>query len=252
MERNLNKKQVMLALLCHNEAASIAHVLDGINETFPWSDFNLHLYIFDNGSSDNLHEVLDLYRFTKAKITPVYEYSDLNLGYAGNGFKAINEFRKSKMDYLLIVDGDGEFPPCYVNSFLAELQKGNDLVLTRRVNASNLIIRNLGSIVYLNMCRMFLNFRGPDLNGGFRGLTLEFANELVGVHRGKTLNPLLYSEAQKNNYRITWVDLQTVPRLHGESFLGWRNPIKMFYEGVLEIFRIRHQNYEYYFSNDKK
>jgi glycosyltransferase involved in cell wall biosynthesis len=252
METTLKKKKVMVALLCHNESESIPNVLDNISSTFPWENYDADVYIFDNGSSDNLPAVLERYKSTNSIFSPIYENSDLNVGYSGNGFRAIEKFRTSKVNYLLIIDGDGEFPPSYAIDYLTQLEIGNDLILAKRINSSGNISRIVGSTIFLNMCKLFLNFRGPDLNGGFRGLSSEFANQLIGIHRGKTLNPLLYSEARKFGCKISWVELKTIPRQHGNSFLDWTNPTKMLFEAILELFRISHRQYEFYFSNVKK
>lgn len=248
----MKKKQVMLAILCYNEAESITYVLDDINNSFPWASYHVSIYIFDNGSSDNLLAVLEKNNLTSSKVSAIYEKSELNVGYAGNGFRAIEKFRKLQMDYLLIIDGDGEFPPSYTKDFLTELDNGSDLILTKRINSSGNTVRVFGSFVFLYMCKLILNFRGPDLNGGFRGLSSEFANKLIGVHRGKTINPLLYSEARKLGSRISWVEMRTIPRRHGKTFLGWTNPTKMLFEAIFELFRISRRHYEFYFSNVKK
>ena len=246
----MNKTKVMIALLCFNESESISGVLSDLQKSFPWEDYTLDTYIFDNGSIDDTESKVQDY-IDKNNFTGVhYEKFEINLGYAGNGYRALNKFDNSSYDLLLIIDGDGEFPLRYAENFLISLESGNHLVLCRRKQFSDVVIRRIGTVVFLYLCRIIVGFRGKDLNGGFRGVSRTLVQKLNGVHKGKTLNPLLYMEAQRNNLSVSWIEMETQPRISGQTFLEWERPFRMFKEGLTELIRIRKNQFEYRFKRE--
>jgi hypothetical protein len=148
------------------------------------------------------------------------------------------------------VDGDGQFPIKYLSNFLYNLDQGSDLVLAVRRNLDQNLKRRLGSQVFLQMCRIFLGVKERDVNAGFRGMNKKFAKSLVGIHSGKTLNPLLYVEARRKNFKISWVDIITEKRLGGSSFIHWDKPIILFIDALIELLKIRLRLYHFKFRKE--
>lgn len=192
------------------------------------------LSIIDNASSDKTRErILENFTPNEVKIISL----DQNLGYTGSIDAAI---KRSTADFVVILDGDGQFPARYIGKFLDATKFEADLVFADRNYLIGGIIRKFASRILFFLCKIILRFQGRDLNGGIRAFNTSFRNAYVSIPPYRRLaNPALFYQAKMSNLRIGFVEVAPVPRIGGESFIPWHNPFKLFYQSLLELISIR-------------
>jgi glycosyltransferase involved in cell wall biosynthesis len=203
--------------------------------------------IFDNNSQDNTQAEVISFMNLYPQFECAIKTNPQNFGYVGNTFQAIQYFRTTEADFLIVIDGDNQFPVKNSPLFLRELFEGSDLVLTHRENHTFGITRKIGSYVFRLFCAIYLGSHGSDINGGMRALSREFAMSLEGLHKGRVANPALFHFARKNAFRISWVPIKVEERKAGKSFINWDQPFKLLFESLTELSRIRKKKYEWYF-----
>jgi glycosyltransferase involved in cell wall biosynthesis len=239
----MKKKNCIIAILCFNEEKTLPILLEKILKMQKSLNYFTEIAIFDNCSSDQTAQMALNYFDVNPNMNGVVLRNEENLGYAGNVFQAILHFKKSTKDFLLIIDGDGQFPFHYAVDFLVELEKGNNLILTKRSGVTTQPVRILASIVFRIFTTLSIGTKMKDINGGFRGIDRGFLDVITGFHQGMTANPLLFFLAKKNNLKISWVRVKPEKRLAGESFLKFNKPLALSFQALKELRNIKNEEY---------
>ncbi len=243
----MTDKSVVIALLCFNEEKNLLRMLDEIKKLQSRWVFESEVVIFDNCSSDNTSVLCENYFREYLSMSGSVRRNEKNLGYSGNVFQSILYFKESKKDFLLIVDGDGQFPIHHAPEFLFHLESGNNLVLTKRKLTNQKFHRVVATFAFRILTAIILGTKMKDVNGGFRGIDRRFLDFVLGFHNGITANPLLYSVAKQNNLKISWVSMTPTERLSGESFLKFNKPLLLTYTSIVELLQIKKQKFYWRF-----
>ena len=245
---NSSKKELLVCFLCFNESDSIIATLQSAkNEMIKWN-FQAKFKVLDNRSTDSTKAQVESFIRTNPEFPCSLTVNNENMGYSGNVFRAIEHFRSINADYLLIVDGDNQFPIEFAPKFYSVLENKVDLVLTRRVNHTAGINRKIGSYLFRMFCAVYVGSFGQDINGGMRGLSRKFANELEGMHKGRVANPALFYKAKRSHHEISWVPMKVQERVSGKSFINWNQPIKLMLESIQELSDIKNNRYTWKFN----
>ena len=239
----LKNKSVVIAVLCFNEEKTIPLLLEQItNIQWTWN-LETQIVVFDNSSSDDTIKSANKFFLAHPKIQGFVHTNDENLGYSGNVFQSLLYFQKSKSDYLIIIDGDGQFPASYIPKFISKLMNGDNLVLTKRTRVDPKSYRQLASLVFRLLSSLIIGTRMKDINGGLRAIDQKLLNSINGFHKGITANPLLYYVAKQNKLRISWVSLNPQKRMAGESFLNFSKPLTLTLTSISELMKIKRSKY---------
>jgi glycosyltransferase involved in cell wall biosynthesis len=245
---DLSYKNVLLALLCFNEEGSIVPLLEQITQIQTKSRYKLTTVVFDNCSTDKTVQNAEKFFNSHPNMQGSIEKSISNDGYSGNVFKALKHFSISDSDYLLIIDGDGQFPVQNTDKFVLQLELGSNLVLTQREVKFAKDKRYLGTKVFQLMCSIILGTKFKDINGGFRAIDRKLLDSLVGIHKGRTANPLLYMIARNSKLKISWVSVEPIPRISGKSSFNFDKPISLALSTFIELVSIKRKKYNWLFE----
>jgi len=190
--------------------------------------------IIDNASNDRTREKI-LKNFTPDEIR-IFTL-ERNLGYTGSINAAIT---MSTADFVVILDGDGQFPAKFVGRFIDAARFDADLVFAERNFLIGGMIRKFASRILFYLCKIILGFQGKDLNGGIRSFNRSFLDAYKEIPPFRRLaNPALFYQAKMSNLRIGFVEVSPVPRIGGESFIPWHNPFMLFFQSWLELIAIK-------------
>ena len=149
-------------LPCHNEAANLERVVDGLLQVLPQLDAAVTLTIVDDGSTDPTPEIVRRLGERYPNIRSIRH--DHNRGYGG---AVISGLRATDDGYAAIMDADGQFD-------------ATDLVnLFRRVNACDVVVgyrarradpmgRRLLGCLWTLTGRCLFGIRLRDLNCGLK------------------------------------------------------------------------------------
>jgi glycosyltransferase involved in cell wall biosynthesis len=242
---DLKSKSVVIAVLCFNEEKTIPLLLEQIMNIQSSWQFKTEIVVFDNSSSDNTVKSANKFFLSNPEIKGIVHKNRENLGYSGNVFQSILYFQESQSDYLIIIDGDGQFPASYTPEFISKLLNGDNLVLTKRTSVDQKVHRQLASLMFRFLSTLIIGSKMKDINGGLRAIDRKLLNSLTGFHKGITANPLLYYVAKQNDLRISWVYLNPQKRLAGESFLNFSKPFSLTLTSIIELIQIKKKKYHW-------
>jgi glycosyltransferase involved in cell wall biosynthesis len=141
-----NEAQGLPALL-----ADLAAVLVGC------PDLRFEVLLIDDGSTD---ETATIGRAAGARVIRHPES-------LGNGAAVKRGIREARMDWILLLDGDGQHPPASIPAML-ELAESYDMVVGSRGGGGGAWYRNIANRIYNGLASYVTNRSIPDLTSGFR------------------------------------------------------------------------------------
>ncbi len=153
-QKEERKKLVSFVIPCYRSAHTLPHVIKEIEDTMAGmaEKYSHEIILVNDSSPDNTWEVIcDLCK----------EHKNIKgINFARNfgqhaGLMA--GLRKSKGDYVVCLDDDGQTPADEVGKLLEKLEDGQDAVYASYDHKQHSLFRNLGSKVNELMTRVMLN-----------------------------------------------------------------------------------------------
>ncbi len=197
---------VSILVPAKDEEAAIASTLRELPiETLRMSGFDVETIVLDGKSRDATRDLA--YEF--GGTTVVFEKGSGK----GHAIKDARDFIHGQ--YVIMLDGDGTYPPDALPRVLAPLVwDETDVVMGRRFpqpGAMSLIHR-LGNMVLSNIARGFYHRPCPDLCTGMWGFRVEAFDSLPLESRGFELEAELFALSSRLGYRIKHVPIDYLPR----------------------------------------
>lgn len=172
---------------CLNEAATVADCVKQARDALAKYGINGEVVVADNGSTDGSRELATA---AGARVVPV--------PVRGYGSALLAGIASAQGEYVVMGDADGSYDFMAVDTFLAKLREGYDLVMGNRFKggvaegAMPFLHRWLGNPVLSFLGRLFFNSDIGDFHSGLRGFRrspilaldlrttgMEFASEMV-------------------------------------------------------------------------
>ncbi len=166
-------KTVVVLIPCHNEAASIAHVV---------RDFRIHLpaaaiHVYDNASSDNTAEI--------ALAAGAQVHTEPLLG-KGNVVRRM--FADIDADIYVMVDGDGTYDPAKAPKLIEHLLANDlDMVNCARVPEEDSVYRpghKFGNRLLTGLVARVFGRRLSDMLSGYRVMSRRFVKSFPALSTG--------------------------------------------------------------------
>jgi glycosyltransferase involved in cell wall biosynthesis len=156
---------VSVVIPAYNEAAAIADVVASLASAGPWHE----IIVVDDGSTDRTCA-----RAKSAGATVVrHPYNK------GNGAAVKSGIRTSTVEYILIVDGDGQHPGEDAVRLTERLGEYDLVIGARSVSTQATQLRRFGNAA-LNRLASHLSGREiPDLTSGFRAARRDYLREFI-------------------------------------------------------------------------
>ena len=168
------KKKILIFIVTYKASFRLLKLIQKI----PYkklSNYNYTVFISDDNSEDlaslkYIRIVKNRYG-SKIKIN----YNKKNLGYGGNIKKCINYAYKNKFDYAIMLHGDNQYNPKYIDKMLKLISKKNyDAIvgsrLKKRENAlkGNMpVYKYIGNIFLSKYFNVFFNTKFTDCHTGY-------------------------------------------------------------------------------------
>lgn len=95
----------------------------------------------------------------------------------GNGAAIKRGIRAARMNWILLMDADGQHPPAAIES-LVEAANDHDMVVASRGGRGGAWHRNLANTIYNSLASYVTSRQIPDLTSGFRILRADVAKRL--------------------------------------------------------------------------
>ena len=179
--------ELSIVMPCLNEAATVADCVKQARAALTKYGINGEVIVADNGSTDGSR---DLATAAGARVVPV--------AVRGYGSALLAGIASARGEYVVMGDADGSYDFMAIDTFLAKLREGYDLVMGNRFKggvaegAMPFLHRWLGNPVLSFLGRLFFGSDIGDFHSGLRGFRrspilaldlrttgMEFASEMV-------------------------------------------------------------------------
>lgn len=215
-----------LILPVHNQADSIARVVDEIVRIIKNDHITYEIILVENGSRDTTWKVVQKlqvkYKTVRAIQSP--------LGY---GSAVLAGLACARGKYVSYMPSDGQSDATMLPLLLAEIKTNKwDLVKIKRKNREN-ILRFLNSKAYNLIAHILFSTRLSDINGSPRILKREKLPQLALSYTDSFIDVEMAVKARALNWKIREIPAQDLSRISGKSTVSIRTVIEFlrnFYE----------------------
>lgn len=198
---------VTVVIPCHDEAQHIAEVVRGFREALPRAE----ILVIDNASADGTAGIA-----RAAGATVVHEPRK------GKGNAVLRGLREAAdADYVVMVDGDGTYPPGRVRDLLAAAAEGADQVVGTRLTQAEAGAfptgHGLGNRLFILLVRVLFGARTGDLFSGYRVLSRRFLRTVPLLATGFEIEAELTLQAEMRGLLVREVPVAYRPRGEGSK-----------------------------------
>ena len=205
-----------------NEANGLRKVLPAIRALHP----DAELIVVDDGSTDDTHEVAKNHRAHIVR----------HLRSLGNGASIKSGARVARGELLVFMDADGQHKPEDISRLLAEMDRGNDMVVGARSLASQAgAHRAIANSFYNGLATWMVGQNVSDLTSGFRVVkTALFRKYLYLLPNGFSYPTTITMSFFRAGYSVSYVPIEAPPRVGTSHIRLFRDGARFF----LIIFKI--------------
>jgi glycosyltransferase involved in cell wall biosynthesis len=206
---------VSILVPAYNEAEGIKDVLKKIKGAMRASSWDHELIVVDDGSTDGTSDILE--GIEDIKLIK----HDLNIGY---GAALKTGIENADADYILILDGDGSYPPEDIPKIL-EHAPSHAMVVGARTGEQVKIpkLRIPAKFLLSRLANYLTGVRIPDLNSGMRVFKKDIAKRFFHIlPEGFSFTSTLTLACLSNNHSVKYVSINYYKR-EGKSTI---RPIK--------------------------
>jgi len=208
-----------VAFLAYNEeeliAKTVAEAVDSLSKV-PSLDFRV--VVVNDGSRDKTGEIAEGLARKDPRVIVVHH--DGNKGYAVATETAL---RNTPGEVVMVVDGDGQHTMADAPLFLAEIDRGCDVVFGWKKERHDPFFRLILSKGLNTLSRWILGSPLHDINGGCRAFRKDVARRIEIRHRINFVGEI-FARCRIAGWRVCEVVVRHFPREAGQSI---HRPLKM-------------------------
>ena len=218
-------KKIEIILPCYNEELNIPIIHDKILEATTGLIHNFNITFIDDGSTDKTWEVINNLSKENEKTNGIR--LSRNFGHQA----AIEAGLKNTTDAsVIIMDADMQDNPSYISDLVSKWEKGNQVVLAKRVNRDESYFRKKVFSLFFYIQNMMTDIEIPK-NVGHFSLLDEVVVQKINLFPEK----LSYLNGLRSyvGFQTDFVEVIKEKRLHGSTQMTYR---KLFSLGLNGIF----------------
>ena len=205
----MSEKKIAVLIPCHNEALTIAKVIDDFKRLLPDAD----IYVYDNNSSDDTAAIARehgaITRFEPRQ---------------GKGNVCRQMFRDIDADCYLMVDGDDTYPAEAAIALCEPILNGNaDLTVGDRLSNGTYAEENkrafhgFGNNLVRTMIKWIYGYSFDDVMTGYRAMSRPFVKTFPVLSEGFQIETELSIHAVDHRWRIQDVPIEYRDRPAGSE-----------------------------------
>lgn len=213
LEHNLEdgRKKLTVVVPLYNEKENAPGVVEDLYRTLTSRGAVFEIILVDDGSTDGTSEVLHSLQRKYQYVRVVSHETNM-----GKTAAMMTGFQHAGGDYIILMDGDGQFVAKDIPKMVEKLEEGYDVV-NGWGKKREPITKIIPSLIYNGISRKLFSLNVHQFNLGFKAFKREALEDLTmrrDEHR--YILPLL----MEKGYTITEVPVEYLPRLHGKSKYG--------------------------------
>lgn len=203
--------RLSIVVPCFNEEGNVARVVDQAAEVGRSVASELEIVVVDDGSTDDTASILDDLRERVPELEVVRH--PRNRGY---GAALRSGLARSRMDHLLLTDGDGQFDLAELAEAV-HLLREHDVVAGYRVRRSDGWWRRLWGRTWTTLVNRVFGLRVRDANCAFKLVPQSLVRSSELKSDGALISAELLAEARHLNLSIAEFPVTHYPRTTGRQ-----------------------------------
>lgn len=224
---NEEAKMISIVIPVLNEEQNLVPLHREIDEALRRAGLQAEMIIVDDGSTDgSWNEVTQLARRDPRVQGIRFRRNFGKAAALSAGFACV------RGEFVITIDADLQDNPCEIPGLIAQLEAGFDLVSGWKRRRFDPWHKVIPSRIFNWVIRLVSGLKLHDHNCGLKAYRVEVVREvrIYGeLHRFITLL------AHARGFRVTEMEVQHRPRLHGQSHYG----VERFIKGLLDLFTVR-------------
>ncbi|MBU7014115.1 MAG: glycosyltransferase family 2 protein [Theionarchaea archaeon] len=205
-------KHVSVIVPLYNEEHNVQVVVEDLEETLIPLGTEFEIILVDDGSTDRTLEIAQAMQRRYHPHVKVLVH-DVNKGKTA---AMMTGFQHAGGEYLILMDGDGQFRATDIPRMIQKLERGYDVVNgwgKKREPMTKIV----PSLVYNGICQRLFSLPVHQFNLGFKAFRRDVVRDLyLKKDEHRYILPLL----KQKGCTITEVSVDYLPRLNGKSKYG--------------------------------
>ena len=223
-----NKYDVSIVIPCYQEEK---HILDSVKEIYKVlneTKYKFEIIFIEDKSIDRTKEKISEIEQIFPNVHTLFHEKNL-----GKGASIMNGSKIARGKFVGHIDIDLEISANYLPNIIAELEKGNDIVLVQRKISFNpqFILRDVGGMIHRSIVRHFLSIPYTDVQSGCKFFKKEVLLTLLENVRatGWFFDVELITHAYHRNYSVKQIPGSFIRSKKKKS------TVKLFRDGMEQI-----------------
>ena len=225
LHRPTPRPEISVIVPAYDEAENMPDLFEELAATFRAHALNAEVVLVDDGSSDGTREAAEAAAVAAGLETVTLLRHRRN---RGKTEAILTAARAARGDYLVLFDADLQHSTKEIPRFVAKLNEGYDVVTGRKVGAYD---KRLTSGIYNWLSRKVFRVPARDLNA-MKAIRRGVLDE---IHLRHDWHRYLVVLAHAEGNRIAEIDIELLPRRHGESKYRGRGRLVI---GMLDLLAV--------------
>lgn len=206
-----DRKKLSVVVPLFNEEKNVQSVVEDLEETLSILGASYEIILVDDGSTD---ETLEVAHSLQRKYTTVKTLSHRTN--KGKSAAMMTGFRYVEGDYIILMDGDGQFLAHDIPKMVEKLEEGYDVV-NGWGKKKEPITKVIPSLIYNGISRKLFSLNVHQFNLGYKAFKREAVKDIfLKKDEHRYILPLL----KEQGCTITEVPVEYLPRQNGRSKYG--------------------------------
>lgn len=218
-------KKINILIPIYNEEESIDELVHLITRVVVDLKYKFSFTLVEDGSNDSSWEIIKNLHINNFDIKKIK--LSRNFGHQGAIFCGLNHFSE---DAVLIIDSDFQDNPKYLPKLIDEWEKGNDIVLAKRIDRKESIFRKLLINFYFKIQNRLSEIFIPKNVGHFSLLDKKIVQTINNFPENKKF--LLGIRAYVG-FKVAFVEVIKDKRKYGNPKMDLRKLLKLSSEGLI-------------------
>lgn len=218
-------KKINILIPIYNEEESIYELIHLISSVVENLKFIFSFTLIEDGSTDSSWEIIKNLQINNFDIKKIK--LSRNFGHQGAIFCGLNHFNE---DAVIIIDSDFQDNPKYLPKLINEWEKGNDIVLAKRIDRKESIFRKLLINFYFKIQNRLSEIFIPKNVGHFSLLDKKIVKIINNFPENKKF--LLGIRAYVG-FKVSFVEVIKDKRKYGNPKMDLRKLLKLSSEGLI-------------------
>lgn len=224
------KKDIDLTLVipAYNESQSLPTLIHQISDVVGELELVYEILVINDGSTDNTNIVC-------AELIQQHPQMQMieMLGNTGKAHALQVGFQQARGDIVIMMDADLQDDPNEIPRFLAEIEKGYDVVVGWKKRRQDPLEKTLPSRLFNKVTSIMVGLNLHDYNCGFKAFRrYALANLSIYGDLHRFIPALLF----KQGFKVTEIPVEHHPRTTGKSKYGFERYFRGFFDLITVLF----------------